>query len=130
MISKKVIELACPGDRNKIINYYSKTVIDLANNYDYMEYEDLVQYGMIKLIEIIDKQLRNNKNGKMITSGFARTIETYFANTLKNQVAKCNTPLSYVQDDLENKKVELEFKSVVNSYTTNEKEEKLLINIF
>lgn len=133
MISKKVIELACQGDkeaRNKIINYYSKIVIDLANNYDYIEYEDLVQYGMIKLIEIIDNQLRGNKNSEIITTGFLRTIKTYFANTLRNQVVKCNTPLSYIQDDLENKIVELEFKSVVNSYTTNKQRREIINGYF
>lgn len=130
---KKTILLACKGDlnaRNVLIKHYSFIVKEKAKNYDYMEYEDLVQFGMIKLIEYIDILISEHQNSEFATTGIGRTIEIYFNKTLKKEVEQWNMPLNYIENDLENFKIEYEFNSIVDGLTTNEKRRDIIKRYF
>ena len=86
------INNAINGDkkaREEIINYYSKIVFEKAREYDYLEYDELVQYGIIKLIEMIDLNLKYRTTGCW-AGNLVRGIDIYFGNTLRNQVLNYN----------------------------------------
>lgn len=132
MVRETVLS-ACKGDkeaRNKLIKHFSKVVIEQAKEYDYMEYEDLVQYGMIKLIEYLDILIDEHKNGQFFVNGIPRAIQIYFDKTLRKEVEKWNQPLRYIENDLENKRFDIEFESVVNCCTTNDKRRYILTKYF
>ena len=130
---KKTVSLACQGDvsaRNDLIKHYTKIVTEKAKNYDYMEYEDLVQFGMIKLIEYIDILIEEHQNNEFFTNGIGRAIDIYFNRTLRRKVELCNVPLSYMENDLDNFKFEHEFASIVNNLTTNEVRREIIKQYF
>lgn len=96
---------AIKGDtesREELINHYSSIILTKAQEYDYLEYDDLVQYGMIKLIEIIDSHVEHG-NTEPLAVHIARSIDAYFNNTLRNEVINYN---NNIVDD--------------NNYTSNE----------
>lgn len=107
--------------RNKLIVHYSYLVTDQAQKYDYLDYEDLVQYGMIKLIETIDIQLKENNN-VLFSQALIRAIDIYFSSTLKRQVEKINSSDEYIKqtteqldNELDRKIFEMEFKDILES---------------
>lgn len=75
--------------REKLINHYSSIVINKAKECDYLEYDELVQYGMIKLIEMIDSNLKHGTTECWV-GGLTRSINIYFEKTLKEQVLSYN----------------------------------------
>lgn len=130
---KKSVSLACQGDmkaRNELIKHYSVLVIEKAKNYDYMEYEDLVQFGMIKLIEYIDILIAEHQNTEFCTNGIGRAIDIYFGKTLKKSVTLWNAPLRYLENDLENFKNEYEFSNFVDNLTSNEVRRQIIKQYF
>ena len=130
---KKTVSLACQGDvsaRNDLIKHYSTIVIEKAKQYDYMEYEDLVQFGMVKLIEYIDTLITEHQNAEFLTNGFGRAIDIYFGKTLKTAASLWNSPLTYYEDDLENFKTQYEFSNVVDSYTPSEVKREIIKKYF
>lgn len=86
------IKNAMNGDkraREELINHYSSIVINKAKDCDYLKYEELVQYGMIKLIEMIDSNLEHGVT-ECWAGNLCRSIDIYFENTLKEQVLSYN----------------------------------------
>lgn len=110
---------ACQGDmnaRNKLIKHYTPIVLEKAKDYDYLEYEELVQFGILKLIEYIDTLIEEHQNSEFPTTGIARSIDIYFSKTLKNSVTLWNTPLNYYEEELDNFQIQYEFEDMVDSY--------------
>ena len=86
------ISNAINGDkmaREELINHYSSIVANKAKEYDYLEYEELLQYGMIKLIEMIDSNLARGTT-ECWFGNLYRSIDIYLGRTLKSQVLEYN----------------------------------------
>lgn len=129
------VALARTGDKNArefLINHYSYIVTNKAKEYDYLEYEELVQYGMVKLIETIDIQLKNNDR-LLFTEALIRAINIYFSSTLKNKVGEKEEFLdnNYTcYDELDNKKFMLEFEGILDTKLVTRKEKMYAIKYY
>lgn len=118
--------------RDWLINHYTYLVERIAANYDYMEYEDLVQFGIIKLIELIDHQLIKS-DGSLFSPRLIKYIQQYFDVTLRNQIKLCQ---NYYEWNLNNnvdflqKVFEIELEDVINSKNVREKDKLCAIKYF
>ena len=133
IIVKRNVALACKGDitaKNNIIEYYSKVVKEKAKEYNYLEYEELVQFGILKLIEYINVLIKEHQNGEFFMNGIPRCIDIYFDRTLRKKVDRWNMPTRQINDELENKIVEMEFNNEIDLCTANEKKRYILKRYF
>ena len=112
----EIIAKAKTGDREsreQLINHYSYIVERIAADYDYIEYEDLVQFGMIKLIELIDHQLLVG-DGSLFSPKLITYIQRYYDVVLRNQIDLCNknyeVDLTKNSDDFSEKIFEVELE--------------------
>lgn len=132
----EIISKAKNGDkqsRDRLINHYSYIVERIAKNYDYMEYEDLVQFGMIKLITLIDHQLLIG-NGSLFSPRLIKYIQKYFDVTLRNQVKlsqiKYENDFSFGDIDFTEKSFEIELEDLINSKNISKKDKLCAIKYF
>lgn len=126
---KNTVILACQGNieaRNKLINHFSPLVYKIARKYDYMDYEELVQYGIIKLIETIDNLIKEHPNESFFTNSLPRTIEIYFNSTLRKKVLKWETDDYLLEDDFLYKSMKIELEDFINNYPCVERNKQIL----
>lgn len=132
----EIIAKAKSGDkisRDMLINHYSCMVERIAANYNYMEYEDLVQYGLIKLIELIDHQLLIG-DGSLFSSKLIKYIQKYFDITLRNEID--SRQVKQIIDtnndcvDFGEKLFEIELEDLINSKNVHMKDKLCAIKYF
>lgn len=88
---RTLVAKAQKGDieaRNKLVEHYSCIVLEKAKEYDYLEYEELLQYGMIRLIEVIDLVLTHKNAPLLLAAHCTRAINSLFSCRLKNEVSR------------------------------------------
>lgn len=131
-----IITKAKKGDkysRNSLIYHYLYIVERIARNYDYMEYEDLVQFGTIKLIELIDRQLLIG-DGSLFSPKLIKYIKKYFDVTLRNQASLYQVDCKKIQDSNDiyfyDKLFEIEFEDLINSKNIHKKDKLCTIKYF
>ncbi len=140
-----LITSACKGDlegRRKTIEHFLPIVCEEAKKYNYMEYDDLVQYGTVKLIETIDNLISLHKDGVFHTSTLRRTIEIYFSKTLKSEVEDYRNIFDYSEDeyndrnellqlnDYQDKIYEIELENFIENYPCTRKHKKAVKKYF
>lgn len=120
--------------RDFLINHYSYIVINKAKEYDYLEYEDLVQYGMIKLIETIDMQLNKNNDNSLFTEKLISAINIYFSSTLKSENDIKEDYLTNVEfahyDELDDKIFKIELDDILNSKRITKKQKMIAVKYY
>lgn len=122
----KLISQAKLGDkdaRDQLINHYSYIVKTIAMKHHYMEYEDLVQCGMVKLITVIDNELLTG-DGSLFSPRIIKYINFYFDNTLKNEIESNKAEYEYKigEDDFLDKLFEIELEDLINSINVTPKD--------
>ena len=126
---REAISLACQGDmnaRNKLIEHFSKMVYEVAKKYDYLEYDELVQFGIIKLIENIDSLIELHPNGVFATAGLPLRINSYFDKTLRDEVTMWNSPDYHLEDQFSRKIEEMEFEDFIETYPCVNRDKQIL----
>lgn len=134
-ITEIIAKAKCGDDeaRDRLIKHYSFIVERIALNYDYLEYEDLVQFGMIKLIELIDNELLIG-NGSLFSPKLIKYIQRYFDIALRNQIELCNikseVDLREKKDEFFEKVFEIELEDLINSKNFHKKDKLCAIKYF
>lgn len=121
--------------RDEIIKHYSYIVEKSAREHHYMEYEDLVQCGMVKLIMLIDNELLNG-DGSLFTPRIIKYINFYFNTTLKNEVESEKIEYEYGynkvynNDSFAEKVFEIELEELINLKNISSKDKLCALRYF
>lgn len=61
-------------------------MLEKSREYDYLDYDDLVQEGMVKLIETVDNVINSSNPGRVISARIDRALDIFYMSTLKKKV--------------------------------------------
>lgn len=101
-VNELIVE-ACKGNldaRKTLIEHFMPIVYEEAKKHDYMEYDELIQNGMVKLIENIDNLINIHKNGEFATTSLRRAVKIYFSNTLRCEVDTWRNSINCTDDEV------------------------------
>lgn len=90
--------------REKLIKKYIFLVLEKAREYDYLDYDDLVQEGTIKLIETIDNCIKGSCYA--IWAKIDRALDIFYMSTLMTKILNLKKSSEITDISLVNKAIE------------------------